>query len=114
MRDFQETAAQIVRDRPDLAPCLPAIEKELLHLEVLRAMHDEGLLRGMTFKGGTCLRLCHGAERLSEDLDFSGERISTMLCCAISKRSCAPESASATGWRFRCARRSSVANKPAG
>ena len=72
MRDFQETAAQIVRDRPDLAPCLPAIEKELLHLEVLRAMHDEGLLRGMTFKGGTCLRLCHGAERLSEDLDFSG------------------------------------------
>ena len=72
MRDFQGTAAQIIRNRPDLTPCLPAIEKELLHLEILRAMHDEGLLRGLTFKGGTCLRLCHGAERLSEDLDFSG------------------------------------------
>lgn len=72
MRDFQETAARIVRDRPDLIPCLPAIEKELLHLEILRGMHDEGILRKLTFKGGTCLRLCYGAERLSEDLDFSG------------------------------------------
>ena len=72
MRDFQGTAAKVVRDRPDWMPCLPAIEKEILHLEILRAMHDAGLLRELTFKGGTCLRLCYGAEHLSENLDFSG------------------------------------------
>ena len=72
MRDFHGIATEIVERKPDLRPCLPAIEKEILHLEILRAMHDEGFLRELTFKGGTCLRLCYGAERLSEDLDFSG------------------------------------------
>ena len=72
MRDFLAIAEQIVRDEPGLASCLPVIEKELLHVEILRAMHQAGHLRHLTFKGGTCLRLCHGGLRFSEDLDFSG------------------------------------------
>ena len=72
MRDFIGIADMIVNRQPELRGCLPAIEKELLHLEILRAMHDAGHLRKLTFKGGTCLRLCHGGQRLSEDLDFSG------------------------------------------
>ncbi len=72
MRDFLAIADQIVRDEPGLAACLPVIEKELLHVEILRAMHQAGHLRRLTFKGGTCLRLCHGGLRFSEDLDFSG------------------------------------------
>jgi predicted nucleotidyltransferase component of viral defense system len=48
------------------------VEKELLHHEIIRALADEGLLRGLTFKGGTCLRACYGSSRLSEDLDFTG------------------------------------------
>ena len=72
MLDFLSVASEIVRDDPGLAPCRPVIEKELLHFEILGAMHDAGLLRHLTFKGGTCLRLCHGAVRFSEDLDFSG------------------------------------------
>ena len=31
-----------------------------------------GFLDDLTFQGGTSLRLCHGAPRFSEDLDFSG------------------------------------------
>ena len=72
MRDFIGIAEMIVNRQPELKGCLPAIEKELLHFEILRAMHDAGHLRKLTFKGGTCLRLCHGGQRLSEDLDFSG------------------------------------------
>lgn len=50
------------------------IEKELLHYEILNAMDEGGLLDRLVFQGGTSLRLCYGAERYSEDLDFSGGR----------------------------------------
>lgn len=72
MLDFLAVASDIVRDDPGLAGCRPAIEKELLHFEILGAMNDAGILRHLTFKGGTCLRLCYGGVRFSEDLDFSG------------------------------------------
>ena len=72
MADFQAIADALIETMPDLAPCRPTVEKELLHLEMLRAMHEAGHLAELMFKGGTCLRLCHGALRLSEDLDFSG------------------------------------------
>lgn len=48
------------------------IEKELLHYDILFALEKEQLLETLTFQGGTCLRLCYGAFRLSEDLDFTG------------------------------------------
>lgn len=48
------------------------IKKEMLHYDILLAMHATGLLERLVFKGGTSLRLCHGSPRLSEDLDFSG------------------------------------------
>jgi predicted nucleotidyltransferase component of viral defense system len=35
-------------------------------------MSAAGLLTGLTFIGGTCLRACYGSNRLSEDLDFTG------------------------------------------
>ena len=72
MREFLDIAAQIVERDPDLRGCRPVVEKELLHVEILTAMNAAGHLRHLTFKGGTCLRLCHGAVRFSEDLDFSG------------------------------------------
>ena len=72
MLDFLSVASEIVRGNPELGACRPVIEKELLHFEILGAMSDAGLLRQLTFKGGTCLRLCHGGVRFSEDLDFSG------------------------------------------
>ena len=50
----------------------PAVEKELLHYDILFCLDKEGLLDQLTFQGGTALRLCYGAQRLSEDLDFVG------------------------------------------
>ena len=50
----------------------PVVEKELLHHDILREMSEAGLLHGLTFIGGTCLRACYGSDRLSENLDFTG------------------------------------------
>lgn len=50
----------------------PVIEKELLHYDILFALDKENILKNLTFQGGTALRLCYGASRFSEDLDFTG------------------------------------------
>ncbi|OGT67644.1 MAG: hypothetical protein A3I12_01435 [Gammaproteobacteria bacterium RIFCSPLOWO2_02_FULL_38_11] len=50
----------------------PVIEKELFHYDILFALDSDGLLDRLTFQGGTSLRLCYGAPRFSEDLDFAG------------------------------------------
>jgi hypothetical protein len=44
--------------------------KEAIHLHLLSALSDAGVLRHIVFQGGTALRLCYGGERYSEDLDF--------------------------------------------
>jgi predicted nucleotidyltransferase component of viral defense system len=44
--------------------------KETVHLHLLSALSDAGVLRHVVFQGGTALRLCYGGERYSEDLDF--------------------------------------------
>lgn len=64
--------AQLIASREDTVAMLPVIEKELLHYEMLEALDRNRLLDGLTFQGGTCLRLCYGAVRYSEDLDFAG------------------------------------------
>jgi predicted nucleotidyltransferase component of viral defense system len=48
------------------------VEKEISHHDILRVMSEGGLLKNLTFTGGTCLRNCYGSQRLSEDLDFTG------------------------------------------
>ena len=44
MRDFAAVAAEIIRNDPELAACAPAVEKELLHHELLGAMSEAGFL----------------------------------------------------------------------
>ena len=44
--------------------------KEAIHLHLLSALSEAGLLQHVVFQGGTALRLCYGGERYSEDLDF--------------------------------------------
>lgn len=44
--------------------------KEVIHLHLLSALSEAGVLRHVVFQGGTALRLCYGGERYSEDLDF--------------------------------------------
>jgi predicted nucleotidyltransferase component of viral defense system len=69
---FDQLVDEALRSRAELTSLRPVVEKELLHHDILREMGGAGLLRGLTFLGGTCLRLCHGSARLSEDLDFAG------------------------------------------
>ncbi len=52
----------------------PVIQKELLHYDILYALDRAGLLNGLVFQGGTSLRLCYGAPRYSEGLDFVAGR----------------------------------------
>lgn len=47
------------------------IEKELLHIDLLNSFIPQMQNTSLVFQGGTALRLCYGASRYSEDLDFS-------------------------------------------
>ena len=69
---FEQLVDVALRTRADLSPLRPVVEKELLHHDILREVSEAGLLAGLTFIGGTCLRACYGSTRLSEDLDFTG------------------------------------------
>ena len=69
---FDQLVTEALRSRADLSALRPVVEKELLHHDILREMSEAGLLTGLTFIGGTCLRACYGSSRLSEDLDFTG------------------------------------------
>jgi predicted nucleotidyltransferase component of viral defense system len=52
-------------------PTRATIVKELLHYDILLALSRSDLARRLAFQGGTALRLCYGAQRYSEDLDFT-------------------------------------------
>ncbi len=69
---FDQLVDEALRSRGDHAVLRPVVEKELLHHDIFREMSAAGLLAGLTFVGGTCLRACYGSPRLSEDLDFTG------------------------------------------
>lgn len=69
---FDRLVDEALRTGADLGTLRPAVEKELLLHYILREMGGAGLLAGLTFIGGTCLRACYGSQSLSEDLDFTG------------------------------------------
>jgi len=69
---FDQLVDEALRSQANLASLRPVVEKELLHHDILREMSGAGLLTGLTFIGGTCLRACYGSARLSEGLDFTG------------------------------------------
>lgn len=50
------------------------IRQEIFELEVLDALNSSSLLNSFAFCGGTMLRLCHGLNRYSVDLDFWADR----------------------------------------
>lgn len=72
MNLFDRLVQQALTNIPDLAPLQVVVEKELLHHDIMRILSESGMLQGLCFIGGTCLRTCYGSRRLSEDLDFTG------------------------------------------
>ncbi|WP_333850771.1 nucleotidyl transferase AbiEii/AbiGii toxin family protein [Leclercia sp.] len=69
--EFKVLVEEALR-QTELANLRPVVEKELLHYDVLFCLSEAGLLKSLTFQGGTSLRLCYDANRFSEDLDFAG------------------------------------------
>ena len=69
--DFNVLVAKAMQ-QTEVAAMRPVIEKELLHYDILYCLDQAGLLNELVFQGGTSLRLCHGGNRFSEDLDFAG------------------------------------------
>jgi predicted nucleotidyltransferase component of viral defense system len=69
---FDQLVDTALQNQQALAPLRLVVEKELLQRDILRELSSAGLLSGLTFMGGTCLRACYGSNRLSEDLDFTG------------------------------------------
>lgn len=67
---FSAFAAEVAH-RNGLEAMLPVVEKELLHYDIMHALDASGWLERLVFQGGTCLRLCYGNVRYSEDLDFT-------------------------------------------
>ncbi|MCL2067620.1 MAG: nucleotidyl transferase AbiEii/AbiGii toxin family protein [Treponema sp.] len=72
MNLFEQAVNELLAKQQDYAVLRPAVEKEILHQDILRTLAKTGSLKELTFIGGTCLRLCYGFARLSEDLDFTG------------------------------------------
>lgn len=71
--DFKQLVDAAMQ-QPGRAAMRQVVEKEILHYDILYALDAAGLLRELVFQGGTSLRLCRGANRFSEDLDFAGGR----------------------------------------
>ncbi len=68
---LSERAESLIRQNSRLAALKPVIEKELIHYDIFFLLQQKSLiLPEMGFISGTCLRLCHGSNRYSEDLDF--------------------------------------------
>lgn len=73
MNLFDQLVNEALRNQPSLSALRIVVEKELLHHDILRILSQNGILKDLTFIGGTCLRACYQGIRLSEDLDFSGD-----------------------------------------
>lgn len=68
---LSDRADAIIRNNTLLISLKPVIEKELVHYDIFYHLRESALMpEDMVFIGGTCLRLCHGSNRYSEDLDF--------------------------------------------
>lgn len=72
MNLFDKLVNEALKNNNELSSLRMVVEKELLHHDILRTLSETGLLAQLTFIGGTCLRTCYGAKRLSEDLNFTG------------------------------------------
>lgn len=72
--DGLEAAADRAAALPGHELLKAVITKELLHYDVLHALLRDGHLEGKSFVGGTALRLAHGGNRFSENLDFAAGR----------------------------------------
>jgi len=62
----------LIEDNPGLTePQKWNLCREVLQILILKSIYGTPEAKWLVFQGGTCLRICHGLKRYSEDLDFS-------------------------------------------
>ncbi len=66
---MKDQALTIARSTPDSRSGINLLREYLQHV-ILRELFELGLHRQLIFHGGTALRIIHGLNRFSEDLDF--------------------------------------------
>ena len=71
-QDLAHMVELAMQEHPNFDGLELVVEKEILHYDILHGLMKGGYLSKLVFIGGTALRLCHGARRFSEDLDFDG------------------------------------------
>lgn len=71
---------------PSLQPFKRFIVREYLQYKILEIVFASHYGRKLVFLGGTCLRIVHGTERFSEDLDFDNLGLSVDEFTALGKR----------------------------
>ena len=71
-QDLAHMVELAVQDNPNLDGLRPVVEKEILHHDILHGLMKGEYLHKLALIGGAALRLCHGARRFSENLDFDG------------------------------------------
>ena len=69
---LKEQIRQIVHSNPEYVGITPAIEKEILHHDIMHVMIKHGAMQSLTFIGGTSLRLCYNSSRLQENQHSKG------------------------------------------
>lgn len=65
--------AQVIQEKKSIGTPSTLVKnflKERVQLTVLEYIYTQKIYKNLVFKGGSCLRICFGLPRLSEDLDF--------------------------------------------
>ena len=70
---------------PALQPFRRFILREYLQHKLLQLIYESSYADRFTFLGGTCLRIVHGNQRFSEDLDFDNTGITEADFDALSR-----------------------------
>ena len=74
--NLDDMVHRVINRKPELEDLQPVVTKELIHYEIMWSLDNAGLLKDLTFHGGTALRLCYGANRMSEDSTLQEGRTS--------------------------------------
>lgn len=72
-------SVKMIQDRLESYACRSSLDEEHALREItqeiaLAALGRTDFFQKVGFQGGTCLRICHGLNRFSEDLDFALQR----------------------------------------
>lgn len=74
MQNLTELIAEAKRQKRVSENDILNIIREYLQIMILKAIYQSKYGKGLSFIGGTCLRICYDLKRYSEDLDFAIDR----------------------------------------